>query len=247
MDETNTYCNNCEDSASGAYCDRCGQRTSISEVSFKETFQDFVDAAFSVNAPLFKTSKLLFLAPGRLFREFLKGKRKHFYKPVAFFLLTTAVYLVVRSLINFDPFESITSVQVEDPTGATNWTLAREFMLANINKMLFIFVFTLSLFLKLFFYRKNTLAEFVVISFYVVGVYTLFTTLNMFVIQYISKSIQFFAMIFAWIYFVYAMVSFMMVRKWIVALKSAVLFYLAIFSYILISFFLSYLIVIITK
>lgn len=247
MEEASTYCNNCEKHVSGTYCEHCGQRTSISKVSFRETFQDFVDAVFSINAPLFRTTKMLFASPGQLFRDFLGGRRKSYYKPVAFFVLTTILYLIVRSLIGFNPVDSITTVQVQDSSGEHGWTLAREFMFRNINKMLFIFVFTLALFLKLFFAKKNTLAEFVALSFYLAGVYTLFTIVNMFFIQYLSEQIQVGGMVLMWIYFIYAMISFFQDRKWRVGLKSAVLFYLAIFSYVLLAFFLSYAIVSLTQ
>ena len=37
---------------------------------------------FSVNAPLLVTLKYLCIHPGKLFREFIAGKRKTYYKPV---------------------------------------------------------------------------------------------------------------------------------------------------------------------
>ena len=162
MESTSSICKNCGNSVSVAYCERCGQRISVGKVTFTETFQDIVDAVFSVNAPLVRTLKALFSHPGRMFREFLEGRRKHYYKPVAFFILCTVLYLVIRSLIGFDPFTNIQSVDVtgEDPSEHVMFR-GREFMLANIDKMLFFFVFTLAGFLKLFFYRKNTFAEFV--------------------------------------------------------------------------------------
>lgn len=178
-----------------------------------------------------------------MLRDFLSGKRKRYYKPVAFFILTTVVYLVIRSLINFDPFSSITSVQVDEGASGHKLGQARELMLANINKMLFIFVFTLAVFLKLFFYKKYTLAEYVVVAFYCAGIYTLFTTVNMFFIQYVSKDIQVGGMILMWIYFIYAMVSFFQGSKWIVGLKAGLLFYIATFLYIFLAFGVSVLLV----
>lgn len=233
-------------SVSGKYCGHCGQRTSIDKVTFRETIDDLVDSVFSVNAPLFRTARALFTRPGTVFREFLEGRRKYYYKPVAFFLLATLLYLVIRSLISFDPFESITSVQVQDESDEQTLRLAREFMLSNIDKMLFFFVLTLAGFSKLFFFRKNTLAEFLVIAFYVAAVYTLLTILNMFVIQYISKDIQFIAMILAWIYFVFAMINFYQKRKWLVGIKSVIVFFLAIWCYILLALAVSYTIVSLT-
>ncbi|MBT8181758.1 MAG: DUF3667 domain-containing protein, partial [Eudoraea sp.] len=153
------YCRNCGTHVTNKYCENCGQRTSVYKVSFKETIHDFIDAAFSLNAPLFITLKQLIVNPGIVLREYLEGKRKKYYKPVAFFILTTVAYLVIRSAIGFDPFTD-TVVEVESTQNNQLLTKARDFMLFNINKLLFIFVFTLALFSKLFFSKRYTLAEY---------------------------------------------------------------------------------------
>jgi hypothetical protein len=242
LNETSTYCHNCDERAQGKYCSRCGQRTSVHKVTFKETFQDFWDFIFTVNAPFFKTMKLVFVDPGKLFREYLEGRRKSYYKPVAFFLLMTIVYLLIRSLINYDPFGN-TTVNVTDETQSQLLTRARNFMLLNIDKLLFVFVFTIGGLLKLFFYRKRSLAEFLAISFYLAAVYTIFTTLNMFYIVYIDQSFQALAIFVMLIYFCYALLSFFQKRKFIVLIKSIVIFILGFISYGFIAFGISALIV----
>lgn len=241
--ETNsTYCKNCGTEVSKGYCPNCGQRTSIYKVTFKETFQDFIDAVFSVDAPFFNTIKWLFVNPGKLFREYLEGKRKRYYKPVAFFILMTIVYLVIRSLINYDPFAN-TTLAVEDDTQRQLLTQARNYMLLNIDKLLFVFVFTLSLLLKLFFWRKHSLAEFFAVSFYLTAVYTILTTLNMFVIHFINPGIQYLAMFAMLLYFCYAMLRFFSRRKWLVLLKSIFIFIVGFSSYGLTAFGISFLII----
>jgi len=201
-----------------------------------------MDAAFSVNAPLFITLKLLLVNPGILLREYLEGKRKKYYKPVAFFILTTVAYLVIRSAIGFDPF-SDTVVVVEDTQVSQLLTKARDFMLFNINKLLFVFAFTLALFSKLFFYKKYSLAEFLAVSFYLTGMYTLFTTLNMFLVVWVKKELQPLGMLVMFVYFIYAMVSFIQTKKTVTILKSILVFILSFFAYVAISYGLSYLIV----
>lgn len=232
--------------ALGKYCSSCGQRTGVDRITFKETIQDFVESTFSIDAPLLITLKFLVVDPGRLFREFLEGKRKKYYKPVAFFILMSVLYLLVRSLIEFDPFRDTSVVAVDgDLKGEvlTRLTKARNFMLLNIDKLLFIFVLTLSLMLKLVFYKKNSWAEFVAIAFYVIGVYTMLTTLNMFYIQYVNSELQALALLAFGAYFVYAMISYFDHQRFWVGLKSLLAFFSAMLLYMALAFSLSYVIV----
>lgn len=236
------YCNNCKDELTGKYCNSCGQRASVHKITFGETFQDLIDTMFSVNTPLWTTLKMLIKNPGKLFREYLNGRRKSYYKPVAFFILMTIVYLVIRSFIKFDPFGN-TTITIEDETAGHLLIQAKNFMLTNIDKLLFAFVFALGLFLKLFFYRKYVFAEFLAVAFYLAGLYTLLTTLNMFYIQFINSSFQFLAFLVMWGYFMYAMVSFFQKKKAIVLLKTLFIFFLASNLYILLALGISYFIV----
>ncbi|MGB5437603.1 MAG: DUF3667 domain-containing protein [Maribacter sp.] len=237
------YCKNCGNLASGKYCQDCGQRTTVHRVTFRETFEDFIESVFTVNAPFFLTLKGLALNPGKLFADFLSGKRKTYYKPVAFFVLTTIVYLLIRSIIDFDPFQDSSVIAVDENQGTQLITLARNYMLLNINKLLFILVFTLAMFLKLFFYKIHSLSEFLVVSFYLTGVYTIFTTLNMFYIEYIDSKFQAWGILFMGAYFVFAMVSFINKKRIWVVLKSIPVFFLAYVFYMVLAFVFSYVIV----
>ena len=234
-------CKNCDTPIQGPFCYQCGQRTKVGRVSFKETFQDLIEAVFSVNAPLVLTTKMLFIAPGSMLRAYLGGHRKKYYRPVAFLVLTTVVYLLLRTLINFDPFKDNTITV----NGSSAKTLdeARNFMLENINKLLFIFSLTLGFFLKLFFYKRYHLAEFLAVAFYYIGVYTLLATLNLFFIQFVNQKLQFLALIFMAIYFLYANISFLGKPRFWVGFKSILVFVFAFLFYILIAFGVSYLIV----
>ncbi|MEZ4874289.1 MAG: DUF3667 domain-containing protein [Flavobacteriaceae bacterium] len=240
MKTEKTYCKNYNAPVATNFCGTCGQKASVHKITFKETFQDLADSFFSVNAPFFKTLSLLFWNPGKLIREYLEGRRKTYYKPVAFFVLITVVYLLVRALIDYDPFQNST-MAVSDETKQQLLVKSRNFMLLNIDKFLFLFVFNLGLLLKLFFWKKYRLAEYIAIGFYFAGIYSLFTTLNMFYVQYINPNFLFLAMCCMVLYFCYAMVSFLQRRKFWVVLKSFVLFFLAIISYGFMAFGLSFL------
>ena len=236
-------CKNCGSVTKGRYCQACGQRSSVHRVTFRDTLEDLNDALFSVNAPLLITVRDLIISPGQILGNYLQGKRKTYYRPVSFFLLTTVIYLIIRSLIGFDPF-SDTSVRVDGGRmDGSLLTEARNYMLANINNLLFVFVFTLGLFLKLFFYRRYSQAEFLAVSFYLIGVYTLLVTINMFLVHYIDRSLQPLGIGMMVLYFLYAMASFIKRPVAWVLIKSLLLFILAFMTYAIGAFALSYAIV----
>ena len=241
MEENNPHCRNCETALNGDYCASCGQRASVNKVTFKETFGDFVDSFFSVNTPLFLTLKLLFLNPGKLFREYLNGKRKGYYKPVHFFILTTIVYIIVKSLLDYDPISKIPA-RSEGPTLGLTVEVGR-FMFANIDKILFFFVFTMGLSLKVFFYRKHSLAEYTAVAFYLLGVYTILTTINMFFYTYVSESFQPMGILLSLAYFLMALISFFQKDKVLVLFKGLFTYFFAFLLYMALGFGFSFLVI----
>ncbi|MBX2826777.1 MAG: DUF3667 domain-containing protein [Flavobacteriaceae bacterium] len=240
METSKTYCKNCEALTENSYCSNCGQRTSVRTVTFKETFGDLASGLFSFEAPFWKTLGLLFTNPGKLFREYLGGKRKTYFKPVSFFILLTALHIVIRSLLDYDPM----AAAPEGSDYAVNlFREAGQFMVQNINNILFIFVFTLSLLMKLFFYKKYSWAEYIAVAFYLVGVYILLGTINFFLLVFLNTGMQFLTMLVMLLYFLYAMVSFFQTRKVLVAVKSLLVYALGTLFYVALGFGLALLIV----
>lgn len=241
MDEKH-ICNNCGNEVVGEYCHHCGQRRSVGKITFKETFSDFIDMTFSVNAPLIKTQKLLITNPGKLFREYLSGRRKSYYKPVSFFIIATVVYLILRSFIQYDPMSG-TAVNAPKDFEATLFLKAGKFMVTNINNIMFIFVFTLGLFLKTFFSKKNTFAEFIAIAFYLVGIYTLIGTAVMFYFKYFDSRYKMIPVLIFGVYIVYALTSYFKSKSFLTFFKLIFMYALSFFVYAALGYALSFLIV----
>lgn len=238
-----SYCKNCEETLVGDFCNNCGQRASIGKVTFNETFQDFMDMVFSINAPLMLTLKMLVVNPGRLFREYLDGKRKKYYKPVAFLILTTIIFVIIRSLINYDPMEGIARIQGLDTTTVNLVNEASQFFSKNGNNIVFILVFTLSLSLKLFFFRRYLFSEFIAISFYIIGFYTLMTTVLTFYLKFFNPELRMIPFLFLLIYILFAVTSFFKSINFIVIMKALLTGIISILLYIILGFGLSFLIV----
>ncbi|PRX57553.1 DUF3667 domain-containing protein [Flagellimonas meridianipacifica] len=240
-------CKNCGERAEGSFCKVCGQRTSIGRVTFKETFHDFTNILFSIGAPLPVTLGKLISNPGFLFREYLAGKRKKYYKPISFFVLFTLTYLFIKWVIQFEDYMEVAVVSNLPRIDLELFSRAREYMFENIKSMALILVFTMAIFLKLFFRKQYTLAEYVAISFYLNGFYSLLATLNLVFIKYANPAVQYLALMVMCAYFVYAIVSFFQKQKLKVVLKSFLAFSMAYAGYLFLALNISYFIVMIKQ
>lgn len=178
-----TECSNCHAKTTGAYCQQCGQSTSVHRITFRETLGDFFSSTFALEGQLLRTIKLMIVNPGKLFREFFIGKRKSYYKPVSFFVVLTAVYLIVRALVDYNPIADVKEIQ-EGP--GKKFVIAGQYMFANINHIMFLLVFSIGLNQKVFFWKKYNLAEYVTVGFYIAGFYTLLGVIQMLIYEFIS-------------------------------------------------------------
>lgn len=174
------HCLNCGNPVQGNFCTQCGQSISTGRITFKETFSNFLSSTFSFEGPLLITLHHLFLKPGTLFREFIAGKRKKYYQPVQFYVLLTAVYLIVRALLDYDPLEG--RIDFVDEQGAVVIGKSKEaarFMVDNINNILFFLVFSIAIMLKLLYRKQYNLAEYTSVGLFITGIYLLLSIVMM--------------------------------------------------------------------
>jgi len=241
-DTSNAHCKNCGSVLTDNFCAHCGQSAAVDRITFKETLGDFINTVFSVDAPFVITLKLLLVNPGKLFREYLDGKRKTYYKAVPFFILMSLIHILIRSVISFDALAGIKAT----PDNGPDYTLILEagrFMFNNINNFLFFFVFSLGLTLKIFFYKKYTLAEYIAVSFYIIGAYTILGNLNVLFMKFVNSEIQFLALLFMVVYVIYALVSFFKTNKIWVAIKGFIAYLMGMILYMILAFGLSFVII----
>lgn len=97
-------CKNCEQSFEGNYCVNCGQNSNIKRIDLKYLINEIPDSFFQINHGFLFTVKQLTTRPGHSIREFLTGKRKPHYKPFAFFLITSTIYLLLAYLLDINTF-----------------------------------------------------------------------------------------------------------------------------------------------
>lgn len=97
-------CKNCEQEFSGNFCNTCGQKSNTNRINFNYLIDEISNNVLQVNRGIFYTIKELSIRPGHTIREFLSGKRKQHFKPIAFVLLTSALYVLTTFLIDEKTF-----------------------------------------------------------------------------------------------------------------------------------------------
>ncbi|MEQ8905423.1 DUF3667 domain-containing protein [Ekhidna sp.] len=237
-------CLNCGYELGGNYCPNCGQSTSIHRITFRETIKDFFSSTFALEGPLLSTIKLLIVNPGKLFREFIGGKRKAYYKPVAFFVVLTAVLIIVRAVIGYDPFQEQPQMKSESVQEKARVLIdAGKFMVKHINHIMFFLVISIGLVSKLFFSKKYNLAEYVTIGFYISGIYILVGVVQMIVSVYITYITPQYNMILLFLYIIYASTSFHQKKSFLAVFKYVFMSLTAILLYVVLGFGFSFLMV----
>lgn len=230
MNAEENSCLNCGTELTCNFCQNCGQSAKVRRLSLTDTILDFFSSSFAVEGPFFKTLRGLIMNPGKLFREYIAGRRKTYYKPVAFFIMLTAIYIIIRSLINYDPFAG-NPRPTDLPENRKIFGEAAYFMVKNINNILFFLVLSIGLVQKLFFWKKFRLIEYITVGFFIAGFYILIGLINAIISTYliqINSQINLlilFAMLVYSFYSLHLHKSFWSIIKYPVAALASILFY----------------------
>lgn len=93
-------CKNCKQNFDGNFCNNCGQKHNVERLNFNYLINEISNNILQVNRGIFFTIKELTIRPGHTIRDFLNGKRKQHFKPLAFILFTSAVYVLITYFTN---------------------------------------------------------------------------------------------------------------------------------------------------
>ena len=93
------HCKNCGEKTKGNYCSHCGQATSVGKITLSSLSHEISTSLFQLDRGFFFTLKELFVRPGTSIRDYLNGKRKNYFKPVAYVLTLSTFYFIVSQSI----------------------------------------------------------------------------------------------------------------------------------------------------
>src|SRR5580700_10118686 len=161
-------CANCNASIMGGqnYCPNCGQKTPTPRLSVHEIGAEFVHALAHVDRSALSLIWQLLIRPGDVARNYVAGRRKRYFGPFAFLVVTIAF---TSAVIAISGFQAVTS---EAPNGLAS------FLQQHINLLFFAEVPLLAAACRLMGIREPyNYAEYLVLTSYSAGLHTLFYAL----------------------------------------------------------------------
>lgn len=158
----------------GNYCSHCGQSAKVSRVDLPSFLHEVSNSIFQVNSGFFFTLKEMFLNPGSALKDYLDGKRKRHFKPIAYALTLSTLYFVVVKITDqntwLDDFFSGWLEGVNERNEVSNtpelllW-IAKNYAYATL---ILLPIYALASYLSFLKFRKNYL-EHLVINAYITG------------------------------------------------------------------------------
>ena len=107
--ETSAACRNCSAPLQNEqrFCGGCGQRTGLARLTMGHIFHDVMHALTHADHSIFSLVKDLIVRPGHVAREYVEGKRKKYFGPFAFLVITVGLASLVVALTGVEWFKPI--------------------------------------------------------------------------------------------------------------------------------------------
>lgn len=96
-------CPNCGENFRSRFCPNCGERrVENKDYSLRRFLGEAFNILTSFESNLFRSFATLITRPGRLTREYFKGRRKSYLKPLQLFIFCNVIFFFVQSLAAFN-------------------------------------------------------------------------------------------------------------------------------------------------
>ncbi|MBQ2563015.1 MAG: DUF3667 domain-containing protein [Muribaculaceae bacterium] len=100
MTKDEHVCPTCTRHYVGNYCPQCGQSSKIGRYSFKNAFLLFIDVWGLGNRGMFRALRDLFLRPGYMIRDYLRGMQMAYFPPFKMLFLICTLSLIIETGLN---------------------------------------------------------------------------------------------------------------------------------------------------
>ena len=97
-----TTCKNCGHQFIGNFCNHCGQSAKTSRIDAEFLWEDIQHGILHYDKGILYTIKQLFLKPGYVIKDYIKGKRVHHFRPISLTIVLATLYVLVYHLTKID-------------------------------------------------------------------------------------------------------------------------------------------------
>jgi len=113
--EASTRCDNCESplAPDQVFCGQCGQHAGAHRLTMGAIGHEVVHALFHLDHSILALLKGLLLRPGRLARDYVEGRRKRYFGPFGFLVVTAGIATFFIAITGAQWFAPITDSAVQ--------------------------------------------------------------------------------------------------------------------------------------
>jgi hypothetical protein len=110
-------CKNCDNNFEGKFCNQCGQPAATHDMNFHFLVHDVQHGLLHLDKGFFYTVKELFKRPGHAIREYIKGKRVNYFKPISLILVLAGTYGLLSHFFHIDILSDSVNVNTSEKGG----------------------------------------------------------------------------------------------------------------------------------
>lgn len=238
-----TTCKNCETTFDGKFCPNCSQKADTHRFTLGHFAHEVFHAVTHTDKGMLFLIKKMFRWPGIVAKEYVLGKRKKYFNPITFLLITMAIQIYASKKLDFyNHFLDQTKALVESlPTNPRAKAASEESIqslesakeqtsktLENSKMITFIFLPVLG-FLTWIFFKKSgfNYTENVIMGIFVQGqlniLFLLLCILPLLIYKPLVVGFFYVYIVASWAYCVLAYRQFFVQRKWVTVLKTSVI------------------------
>lgn len=100
IDDNPSTCQNCGTSYTGNFCNRCGQNRNTPRYHLSNAFKNIMGGFTNIDNGFGRTLLELLYRPGYMIRDFIGGKRVHYFRPFQTLFVLAALYIMCVQLVD---------------------------------------------------------------------------------------------------------------------------------------------------
>jgi hypothetical protein len=162
-------CKNCDAAIQGKFCSSCGQQADTHRISIPHLSHELVHAITHADKGFLLLLKELVIRPGTIARQYIEGKRKKYFNPLSFIVITTALMAFISYKAGY--FEALTYPESKRQPPLPYYRESMEFMVGHGKLLGLVLILPLLAFFAWIFFKRSryNFAESFVLHSFIIG------------------------------------------------------------------------------